>query len=121
MSQAYLKLGKLDLAQDYIERSIAFKTPELHQEYLQLATIYVRQEDYKNAFYATKKAKKEKSDNDLIGYQYALAADQYYADQSKKLEFYEEFIITYPESPYQEIANARAEDLHKELFLAAKK
>jgi tetratricopeptide (TPR) repeat protein len=121
MSQAYLKLGKLELAQDYIERAIAFKTPELDQEFLQLATVYVRQGDYKNAFYATKRAKKEKPEDDVIGYQYALAADQYYADQSKKLEFYEEFIITYPESPYQEIANARAEDLHKELFLAAKK
>jgi tetratricopeptide (TPR) repeat protein len=121
MSQAYLKLGKLELAQDYIERAIAFKTPELDQEFLQLATVYVRQGDYKNAFYATKRAKKEKPKDDVIGYQYALAADQYYADQSKKLEFYEEFIITYPESPYQEIANARAEDLHKELFLAAKK
>jgi tetratricopeptide (TPR) repeat protein len=121
MSQAYLKLGKLDLAQDYIERSIVFKTPELHQEYLQLATIYVRQEDYKNAFYATKKAKKEKSDNDLIGYQYALAADQYYADKSKKLAFYEEFIKQYPESAFQDLANARAKDLRKEIFLTPKK
>ncbi|MFT5925426.1 MAG: putative Zn-dependent protease [Rubritalea sp.] len=121
MSQAYLKLGKLDLAQDYIERSIAFKTPELHQEYLQLATIYVRQEDYKNAFYATKKAKNESPDNDLIGYQYALAADQYYADKSKKLKFYEEFIKQYPESAFQDLANARAKDLRKEIFLAPKK
>jgi len=55
MSQAYLKLGKLKLSQDYIERAIVFKTPELHQEYLQLATVYVRQEDYRNAFYATKR------------------------------------------------------------------
>jgi tetratricopeptide (TPR) repeat protein len=121
MSQAYLKLGKLELAQDYIERAIAFKTPELDQEFLQLATVYVRQGDYKNAFYATKRAKKEKPEDDVIGYQYALAADQYYADKSKKLEFYEEFISAYPQSPYQDIANARAEDLRKELFLAAKK
>lgn len=121
MSQAYLKLGKLKLAQDYIERSILFKTPELHQEYLQLATVYARQEDYKNAFYATKKAKKEKSDNDLIGYQYALAGDYYFADKSKKLELYEEFIKEYPESSYQEIATARAKDLRREIFLAAKK
>jgi tetratricopeptide (TPR) repeat protein len=121
MSQAYLKLGKLKLSQDYIERAIVFKTPELHQEYLQLATVYVRQEDYRNAFYATKRAKKEKPDDDVIGYQYALAADQYYAGKSKKLEFYEEFIKQYLESPYQEIANARAEDLRREIFLAAKK
>jgi hypothetical protein len=88
---------------------------------LQLATIYVRQEDYKNAFYATKKAKNESPDNDLIGYQYALAADQYYADKSKKLKFYEEFIKQYPESAFQDLANARAKDLRKEIFLAPKK
>jgi predicted Zn-dependent protease len=121
MSQAYLKLGMLDLAQSYIEQSIAFKTPELHQEYLQLATIYVRQQDYKNAFYATKKAKKEMPDNDLIGYQYALAADEYYADKSDKLKFYEEFIKQYLESAFQELAHARAKDLRKEIFLAPKK
>ncbi|MEN8901103.1 MAG: tetratricopeptide repeat protein [Nonlabens sp.] len=121
MSQAYLKLGKLKLAQDYIERSIAFKTPELHQEYLQLAAVYARQEDYKNAFYATKKAKQEKKDSDFIGYQYALSGDYYFADKSKKLELYEEFIKQYPESSFQELANARAKDLRREIFLAAKK
>jgi hypothetical protein len=81
----------------------------------------VRQGDYKNAFYATKRAKKEKPEDDVIGYQYALAADQYYADKSKKLEFYEDFIGAYPKSSYLEIATARAEDLRKGLFLAAKK
>lgn len=121
MSKAYLQLNKFAQAQDHIEKSIQFKTPELHQEYLQLATIYVRNEDYKNAFYATKKAKNEMPDNDLIGYQYAIAADQYYADKEKKLSYYEEFIEQYPSSSFQEMANARAKDLRREIFLSAKK
>lgn len=121
MSRAYLKLGELDLAQQCIESSIAFKTPELHQEFLQLATIYVKKGDYKNAFYATKTAKKEKPENDFIGYQYVLAADQFYADKSKKLEFYDEFVIEYPNSSFMEYVEARRKDLRKEIFLAAKK
>ncbi|OUS21611.1 hypothetical protein A9Q93_00495, partial [Nonlabens dokdonensis] len=121
MSKAYLQLDQLEQAQDHIEQSIQFKTPELHQEYLQLATVYVRLGDFKNAFYATKKAKNEKPEDDVLGYQYAIAADQYFADKEKKLSYYEEFIEQYPTSRYQEMANARAKDLRKEIFLSAKK
>ena len=121
MSKAYLQLDQLEQAQNHIEQSIQFKTPELHQEYLQLATVYVRLGDFKNAFYATKKAKNEKPEDDVLGYQYAIAADQYFADKEKKLSYYEEFIEQYPSSRYQEMANARAKDLRKEIFLSAKK
>lgn len=121
MSQAYLRLNKLELAKDYIERSIVFKTPLLDQEYLQLAAVYARLKDYKNAFYATKKAKNEKPSDDVIGYQYVTAADQYFADKEKKLSYYDDFISEYPSSTYIKIAKARAKDLRNEIFLSAKK
>jgi tetratricopeptide (TPR) repeat protein len=121
ISQAYLKLGKLDMAQDYIERTIEIRTPELDQEFLQLATVYSRKKDWKNTFYAMKRAKKERPQSDMLGYQYAVAGDQYYTSKTKKLEFYEEFIKEYPDSKYLEIATARATDLRKELFLNKEK
>ncbi|MEO9952638.1 tetratricopeptide repeat protein [Nonlabens sp.] len=49
------------------------------------------------------------------------AADQFYADKTKKLEFYEQFVTQYPNSSYMEYVDARRKDLRKEIFLAAKK
>jgi tetratricopeptide (TPR) repeat protein len=120
MSQAYLRLNKLELGKDYIEHFIVFKTPALDQEYLQLAAVYVRLKDYKNAFYATKKAKNEKPSDDVIGYQYVIAADQYFADKEKKRSFYDDFINDDPSSFYVKTAKTRAKDLRNEKFLSAK-
>ncbi|WP_124978775.1 tetratricopeptide repeat protein [Nonlabens xiamenensis] len=117
ISQAYLRLGKIKLAQDYIERSIALKTPVLDQEFLQLATVYSHQEDFKNAYYAVKKAASEAPGSDVIGYQLAVAADRHFSDPETKLKHYEKFLEAFPESRYKELAAARVSDLRKQVFL----
>jgi tetratricopeptide (TPR) repeat protein len=117
MSKCYLSLGRLDEAQDYIERAIVFKTPVLDQEYLQLASVYANKKDLKNTYYALKKASKENPNSQDIAYQVVLGADRYFKDKKEKLRHYENFMEQFPGSDYYEMASARASDLKKEIFM----
>ncbi len=117
MSKNYLALNELESAQDYIERSIVFKTPNLAQEYLQLSSVYANKKDLKNALAALRKASEEAPSNDDIAYQLVIGADRYYADKKTKLSYYENFIKNFPDSDYKEIAKERAVDLKKDIFM----
>ena len=117
MSKNFLALNEYELAQDYIERAIVFKTPNLAQEYLQLSSVYANKKDLKNALAALRKASEEAPNNDDIAYQLVIGADRYYADKKTKLGFYENFIKNFPDSDYTEIAKERAGDLKKDIFM----
>ena len=117
MSKCYLSLRELDKAQDFIERAIAFKTPRLDQEYLQLASVYANKKDLKNTLYALKRASKENPASDDIAYQVVIGADRYFEDKKEKLKYYREFMDNHPKSDYYDMAAARASDLKKELFM----
>ncbi|ARN78223.1 hypothetical protein BST97_09590 [Nonlabens spongiae] len=117
MSKNYLALNEFELAQDYIERAIVFKTPNLAQEYLQLSSVYANKKDLKNALAALRKASEEAPNNDDIAYQLVIGADRYYADKKTKLTYYENFLENFPDSDYTEIAKERAGDLKKDIFM----
>ena len=118
MSKCFLNQNQLDKAQDYIERAIVFKTPNLAQEYLQLASIYANKKDLKNTLAALKTASKEDPQNDDVAYQVVIGADRYYKDKTEKLKYYERFIKNYPNSDYVPIAQERASDLKEDVFLS---
>jgi MoCo/4Fe-4S cofactor protein with predicted Tat translocation signal len=119
-SQAHLKLREYDKAQDAIENSIAIRRPALHQEYLQLATVMARQEDFKATFEAMKMAHSENAEDPIIAYQLAVAADRYFKDKKAILAYYERYLNKFgSEEGYGEYASSRASDLKKELFMSA--
>jgi tetratricopeptide (TPR) repeat protein len=121
-SQAHLKLKQYDKAQYAIEYSILFRRPSIAQEYLQMASIMAAREDYKGTFDAMKLAYQENSEDGIIAYQLAVAADRYFKDKKTILVYYERYLNKFGESSdYGEIVSSRASDLKKEIFMSADK
>ena len=117
-SKAHLRLQEYDEAQDAIEYSILYKRPSIAQEYLQMASIMAAREDFKGTFETMQLAVKENPEDDIAAYQLVVAADRYFKDKKSILKYYERFIDKFgTSSDYAEIAEARANDLKKEIFM----
>ena len=117
-SKAHLRLQEYDEAQDAIEYSILYKRPSIAQEYLQMASIMAAREDFKGTFETMQLAVKENTEDDIAAYQLVVAADRYFKDKKSILKYYERFIDKFgTSSDYAEIAEARANDLKKEIFM----
>jgi predicted Zn-dependent protease len=118
-SKAHLKLREYDKAQDAIEYSILFKRPAIDVEYLQMAAIMAAREDYKGTFETMKLAYQENSEDAIIAYQLAVAADRYFKDKKTILVYYDRYLNKFgASSDYGEIVSSRASDLKKEIFMS---
>ncbi|WP_438962218.1 tetratricopeptide repeat protein [Nonlabens sp.] len=118
LSVAYMKLEKYPEAIDAIETAIALRRPLLNKEFMQLAAVHARNGDIKNAFYALKAAQKERSDDPLINYQVAVAADRYFKDKNTIIPYYEKYIELHGEnSDYGALASERLSDLKQAVFM----
>ncbi|MGJ8683560.1 MAG: tetratricopeptide repeat protein [Nonlabens sp.] len=118
LSIAYMKLERFDEAIDAIETAIALKRPLLDREYVQLAAVHARNQDIKNAFFALKMAQKERTDDALINYQLAVAADRYFEDKKTIIPYYEKYLELHGEkSDYGTLAAERLSDLKEAVFM----
>lgn len=118
LSVAYMKLEKYKEGIDAIETAIALKRPLLDKEYIQLSAVHARNDDIKNAFYALKMAQKERSDDAMINYQLAIAADRYFKDKKTIIPYYEKYLeIHGKQSDYGTLASERLTDLKEAVFM----
>jgi tetratricopeptide (TPR) repeat protein len=117
LSKIYTRLDRLTEAEAAISKTIQLNRPALDQEYLQMASIYSLKKDYKNAYLYLKKANKENPASADIAYQLALGADRHFEDKQEILKAYEVFLKNHPESRYTEMAQARASDLKRLIFM----
>ncbi|KQC32697.1 hypothetical protein AAU57_04715 [Nonlabens sp. YIK11] len=121
-SKAHLRLQEYDEAQDAIEYAIMYKRPSIAQEYLQMASIMAAREDFKGTFETMQLAVKENAEDDVAAYQLVVAADRYFKDKKSILKYYERFLDKFgTSSDYAEIAESRANDLKKEIFMNIEK
>ncbi len=117
-SQAHSRLYQYDEALDAIEYSILYKRPDIHKEYVQMATIKAAQQDFKGTFESMLLAYEENREDKIVAYQLARAADSYFKDKKSILAYYERFLEKYgKEGAYGEYAQSRANDLKKEIFM----
>ncbi|WP_397301553.1 tetratricopeptide repeat protein [Nonlabens ulvanivorans] len=118
MSVAYMRIEKYTESIEAIEKAIAIRRPVLDKEYVQLAAVYARNEDIRNAFYALKAAQKERADDAMINYQLAIAADRYFKDKNSIIPYYENYLeIHGKKSPYGTLASERLADLKEAIFM----
>lgn len=118
LSVAYMKLEQYLEAIDAIEIAIALRRPLLDKEFIQLAAVHARNGDIKNAFFALKEAQKERSDDPLINYQVAVAADRYFKDKNTIISYYEKYLELHGEnSDYGALASERLSDLKQAIFM----
>lgn len=118
LSVAYMKLEQYPEAIDAIETAIALRRPLLDKEFIQLAAVHARNGDIKNAFFALKEAQKERSDDPLINYQVAVAADRYFKDKNTIIPYYEKYLELHGEnSDYGALASERLSDLKQAVFM----
>ena len=115
----HFNLGKMyqaeketQLAIASINRAIALQDVPLNMQYLTLATIYKREGDYKNTFKMIEKAVSESPNDELLRYQYAVAADNYYKDEKSIIKLYEAYLERFGETGrYSELVRERIKDI----------
>ncbi|GEQ84523.1 hypothetical protein ULMS_00310 [Patiriisocius marinistellae] len=102
-----------------IEMAIALRTPSLDSEYVSIAASYNREKNYKKTIEYLNKAIKENPFNQYAQYQLAIAADNYYEDDSEVLKLYEQYILNFDkEGDFYQLAFTRANDLKQKIHLS---
>ena len=101
----HFNLGKMyqaekepQLAIASINHAIALQDIPLDKQYLTLATIYKNLGDYKNTFIMIESAVSENPDNEMLRYQYAVAADNYFKDEKSVIKLYEAYLERFGET-----------------------
>lgn len=101
----HFNLGKMyqaekehQLAIASINQAIALQDIPLDKQYLTLATIYKNLGDYKNTFIMIESAVSENPDNEMLRYQYAVAADNYFKDEKSVIKLYEAYLERFGET-----------------------
>lgn len=116
LAKAYQALHYYDKAIRHTEIAIVLQDISLEREYLQLATIYKRQGDPKLVFEMMGKAVAENPNSDMLHYQRAIAADNYFEDKQSIIEYYESYLKYFGEKGnYRDLAKQRVSDLKREI------
>lgn len=121
----YYNLGKCLMGLDEFEKgrleiqiAIALQTPQLDKEYVTIAASYNRERDYQKTIEFLQKALKENPNNQYAQYQLAVAADNYFKDDSEVLKYYERYIDFFGEKgDFYQLATARSNDLKEKIHL----
>jgi tetratricopeptide (TPR) repeat protein len=115
----YFNMGKMyqadkeyDLAIESIHRAIELQNVPLDKQYLTLAGIYKSQGDYKNTFLMIEKAVSESPNDEMLRYQYAVAADNFYENDAGVIKFYESYLKRFGETAqYSALVQQRMIDI----------
>lgn len=100
-------------AEKYIWAALAIQDVSLDKEYIEFGKILNRQNKYKKALDAFKKAADENPKSDSPYFFIALTKDQYYKDIDSKIKSYEVFIDKFPKSSLLNYTKHRISELKK--------
>lgn len=124
----HFNLGKMHqaeknpvLAIESINQAIALQDIPLDMQYLTLATIYKRQGDYKNTFLMIEKAISENPNDEMLRYQYAVAADNYFKEEKSVIKLYEAYLERFGATArYSELVRERIRDIKTKIHFEKK-
>lgn len=112
----YRAMKEIEKAKKHLNIAIGLLETPLSNEYLELATIYKREGDYKNEMAALKKALANNPNNEMALYNLAVAADNYFKDKKTVLKYYENYLNQFGEKGImRNLGKQRVSDLKKEI------
>ncbi len=120
LGKLYAKLGDLKRSETHLLMALLIKKQPVDAEYFSLALTYKLQEDYKKALQYFNSALEENPDNERALYERAIAADNYYKDQTTILNHYKAYLNKYEadgEKSLIYLAQTRMKDIRAELHL----
>ncbi len=116
VGKVFMSLKEYEKAIRHIELSIALQQVPLDTEFMTLATIYKRKGDNRQVFEMMKHAFSENPKDEMVAYQFAVAADNYFEDIETIIQYYETYLEQHGETGrFRELAKQRLSDLKKEL------
>lgn len=119
IGRAFSALKEDEKAIRHLELSIALQQVSLDKEYMLLSYIHKRKGDYKKVFETLGLAVEENPESEMVQYQYAVAADNYFKDKNSVLRYYERFLKKFGETgQFRELAKQRVSDIKEELHFS---
>jgi len=112
----YRAMKEYDKAKQHFNIAIGLLETPLSNEYMELATVYKREGDYKNEMAALRKSLVNNPNNERALYYLAVAADNYFKDKNTVLDYYENYLKQFGETGVmRNLVKQRVSDLKKEL------
>jgi len=115
--ELYERIDDYENAEKYMLQSLLFQNQSLDKEYVKLASVYNRQQKYKEGIEAYKRAIEENPEDEKIQFLLIFTKDQYYKDIDTRIGLYENFKNKFPESKYKDFIDYRITELKEEKFL----
>lgn len=125
LGMAEHQLGHYDAAQTALEEATRLMGQStLADVYEQLADVYKQQHAFEPAIRADRLALQLNPEKDAVLFHLATLYDEYYADPTPALRYYQKFLKCVPEEafrPMQEYARQRVESIRSEEFFRSKR
>lgn len=115
--ELYERIDDLENAEKYMLQSLLLQDLPLDKEYVKLASVYNRQNKFKEAIDVYKRAIEENPENIHAQFFLIYTKDRYYKDIDTRIKLHENFIAKYPKSMFKGIAENRISELKEEQFL----
>jgi tetratricopeptide (TPR) repeat protein len=116
LAQLYEREELFSKAEDYYNAALHIQDQPLDKAYISLGTVLNRQNKYKEALEAFKRADQFNPNNDYICFLIAYTKAAYYLDYKSKIAALEQFKIKFPESSFVKMADYRLSELKREEF-----
>ncbi len=112
----YRAMKEYEKAKQHLNIAIGLLETPLSNEYMELATVYKREGDYKNETAALRKSLANNPNNERSLYYLAVAADNYFKDKNTVLDYYENYLKQFGETGImRNLVKQRVSDLKKEV------
>jgi len=115
--ELYERIDDYENAEKYMLQALLLQDLPLDEEYLKLASVYNRQQKYKEGIEAYKRAIEENPKDERAHFLLIFTKDQYYKDIDTRIKLYENFKNKFPKSKYIDIIDYRIAELKEEKFL----
>ncbi|MGK0377547.1 MAG: tetratricopeptide (TPR) repeat protein [Patiriisocius sp.] len=121
IGKCYMGLDEFEKGRGHVELSITIQDVSLHNEYMTLAASYNREKKFKETIQYLKLAIEEDPKSEKAIYELAVAADNYYKDDTLVLSYYQKYIDVFNiKGIYYDLALRRAIDLKAEIHFKGK-
>lgn len=117
ISNYYQQLKDFVNAEKFMMQVIALRDLPLDYEFEQLGITLNRQNKFKAAIDAFKRAIDENPNNISAAFYLVSTKDKFYADIDTKIKLYQDFMQQFPKSSYSQLAKYRLKQLKEEKFL----
>jgi len=115
--ELYERVEDFENAEKYMLQSLVLQDMALDKEYVKLASVYNRQNKFKEAIEVYKRAIEENPKNEHAQFFLIYTKDRYYKDVDTRIKLFEAFKVKYPKSKYNTIIDYRLTELKEENFL----